>query len=94
MSPGKEADLSSIYLTRSSTADNEQLCSSEFLGLEDNPDGDQHPVNEEFKKSLLRTSSLCFTFPLRPQETLRIITDRLVASVLYVSESEHGGNRP
>ena len=35
MSPGVETNLSSVYLTRSSSSDYKQLCSLEVLGLED-----------------------------------------------------------
>eukprot|EP00794_Sanderia_malayensis_P001691 gene1691-biopygen1548 len=35
MSPGKEADLSSIYLTRRSSTNHENLCRQGALGLED-----------------------------------------------------------
>ena len=41
MSAGKETNLSSVYLTRTSSADYEQLCSLDVLGLQDRPAGDQ-----------------------------------------------------
>ena len=44
MSPGAETNLSSVYLTRSSSADYEQLCSLDVLGLEDRPAGKQQAV--------------------------------------------------
>eukprot|EP00112_Aurelia_sp_Birch-Aquarium-sp1_P000960 Seg1093.6 transcript_id=Seg1093.6/GoldUCD/mRNA.D3Y31 product="hypothetical protein" protein_id=Seg1093.6/GoldUCD/D3Y31 len=55
MSPGKEADLSSIYLTRSSTADYEDLCRLDVLGLEDRASDDQATVFEDFKEQLTRS---------------------------------------
>eukprot|EP00112_Aurelia_sp_Birch-Aquarium-sp1_P013324 Seg2820.4 transcript_id=Seg2820.4/GoldUCD/mRNA.D3Y31 product="hypothetical protein" protein_id=Seg2820.4/GoldUCD/D3Y31 len=55
MSPGKEADLSSIYLTRSSTADYEDLCRLDVLGLEDRTSDDQATVFEDFKEQLTRS---------------------------------------
>ena len=49
MSPGYESKLDNVYLTRNSSADYEQLCSLDILGLSDNPEGDQQPVHEDFK---------------------------------------------
>lgn len=54
MSPGAETDLSSVYLTRSSSTDYEQLCSLDVLGLEDKPEGDQQAVYSEFQEQLVR----------------------------------------
>ena len=53
MSPGSESRLDNVYLTRSSSADYEQLCSLDVLGLADKPAGDQQPVYEEFKEQLI-----------------------------------------
>ena len=53
MSPGSESRLDNVYLTRSSSADYEQLCSLDALGLADKPEGDQQPVYEEFKEQLI-----------------------------------------
>ena len=55
MSPGAETNLSSVYLTRSSSSDYEQLCSlDDVLGLEDRPAGDQQVVYSEFQEQLVR----------------------------------------
>jgi len=47
MSPRKELGLSSIYLTRSSTADYEDLCRLDVLGIEDKS-ADQDSAYSEF----------------------------------------------
>lgn len=44
MSSGNEAGFSNVYLTKSSAADYEQLCSLDVLGLEDSPESDQGSV--------------------------------------------------
>eukprot|EP00112_Aurelia_sp_Birch-Aquarium-sp1_P007313 Seg1796.10 transcript_id=Seg1796.10/GoldUCD/mRNA.D3Y31 product="hypothetical protein" protein_id=Seg1796.10/GoldUCD/D3Y31 len=54
MSPGSESRLDNVYSTRSSSADYEQLCSLDVLGLADKPEGDQQPVYQEFKEQLIR----------------------------------------
>ena len=54
MSPGAETNLSSVYLTRSSSTDYEELCSLDVLGLEDKPAGDQRAVYREFQEQLVR----------------------------------------
>ena len=41
MSSGKETGLSNVYLTKSSAADYEQLCSLDVLGFEERPETDQ-----------------------------------------------------
>ena len=41
MPAGKEAHMGSVYLTRTSSTDYEQLCSLDVLGLQDRPDVDQ-----------------------------------------------------
>jgi len=56
MSPGAETNLSSVYLARSSSADYEQLCSLDVLGIEDKPAGDQQAVYSEFQEQLVRHS--------------------------------------
>ena len=53
MSPGKELELSSIYLTRSSTADYEDLCRLDVLGIEDKS-ADQDSVYSEFQDQLIQ----------------------------------------
>lgn len=55
MSAGKEAHLSSVYLTRTSSTDYDQLCSLDVLGLEDRPNGDQQTVYDDFKEQLRRS---------------------------------------
>ena len=55
MSPGKEVDLSSLYLTRISTADYHDLCELDVLGLEDRASDDQATVFEDFKEQLTRS---------------------------------------
>ena len=52
MSPGKEADISSLLLTQTAAADYEQLCKLDVLGIQDTAIGDQTDVYEEFKKQL------------------------------------------
>ena len=52
MSAGKEAQMGSIYLTRTSSTDYEQLCSLDVLGLQDRPDGDQQSVYDDLKEQL------------------------------------------
>ena len=54
MSPGAETNLSSVYLTRSSSTDFEQLCSLDVLGLEDKPAYNQQAVYSEFQEQLVR----------------------------------------
>jgi len=54
MSPGAETNLSSVYLTRSSSTDYEELCSLDVLGLEDKPAGDQQAVYSKFQERLVR----------------------------------------
>ena len=55
MSAGKEAHMGSVYLTRTSSTDYEQLCSLDVLGLQDRPDGDQQSVYKDFKEQLRRS---------------------------------------
>ena len=55
MSSGREAGLSNVYLTKSSMADYEQLCSLDVLGLEDRPETDQGNVYGEFVEQLHRS---------------------------------------
>ena len=54
MFPGAETNSSSVYLTRSSSSDYEQLCSLDVLGLVDRPAGDQQVVYSEFHEQLVR----------------------------------------
>ena len=53
MSPGAETNLNSVYLTRSSPSDYEQLCNLDVPGLEDRSAGDQQVVYSEFQEQLL-----------------------------------------
>ena len=55
MSAGKKASLSSVYLTRTSSLDYQQLCSLDVLGLQDRPDGDQQFLYDDFQKQLKRS---------------------------------------
>ena len=55
MSAGKEAHMGSIYLTRTSSTNYEQLCSLNVLGLQDRPVGDQQAVYDNFKEQLRRS---------------------------------------
>ena len=55
MSAGKEVGLNSVYLTRTSSVEYQQLCSLDVLGLQDRPEGDQQCVYEEFKEQLRRS---------------------------------------
>ena len=52
MSAGKEVGLNSVYLTRTSSVEYQQLCNLDVLGLQDRPEGDQQCVYEEFKEQL------------------------------------------
>ena len=40
MSAGKEVGSNSVYLTRKSSVEYQQLCSLDVLGLQDRPEGD------------------------------------------------------
>ena len=55
MSSGKEPGLSNVYLTKSSAADFEQLCSLDVLGLKDSPESDQGSLYDEFIEQLDRS---------------------------------------
>ena len=55
MFPGEETNLSGVYLTRSSSADYEQLCS-----LEDKPAGDQQAVYSKFQEQLVCHPDGCY----------------------------------
>jgi hypothetical protein len=54
ISPGKEVDLTNMFLTQTSTMDYENLCKLDVLGLKDSPEGDQQSVYDEFKEQLIR----------------------------------------
>lgn len=54
LSPGSEPNLTSMFLTQTSTVDYENLCRLDVLGLQDHSVGDQDLVYEEFKEQLLR----------------------------------------
>ena len=54
MSPVVETNLSSVYLTRCSSTDYEELCSLDVSSLEDKPAGDQQAVYSEFQEQLVR----------------------------------------
>ena len=55
MSPGKEVDLSNMFLTQTAATDYEELCKLDVLGLRDKPSADQSDVYEEFKEQLTRS---------------------------------------
>ena len=55
MAAGEEEDLSNVYLAKSSTADYEQLCGLDVLGLQDEPMGNQQSVYQDFKEQLRRS---------------------------------------
>ena len=52
ISPGKEVDLSPMFLTQTSTVDYDNLCRLDKLGLTDCATGDQDEVYSEFKEQL------------------------------------------
>ena len=54
MSHDAETNLSSVYLTRSSSTDYEKLRSLDVLGLENKPAGDQQAVYNECQEQLVR----------------------------------------
>ena len=54
ISPGKEVDLSPMFLTQTSTVDYDNLCRLDVLGLTDCATGDQEEVYSEFKEQLRR----------------------------------------
>ena len=54
ISPGKEVDLSQMFLTQTSTVDYDNLCRLDVLGLTDCATGDQDEVYSEFKEQLRR----------------------------------------
>ena len=54
ISPGKEVDLSPMFLTQTSTVDYDNLCRLDVLGLADCATGDQEEVYSEFKEQLRR----------------------------------------
>ena len=56
MSPSKEADLTKMLLTQTTSSDYENLCRRDVLGLKDHPAGDQDNVYQEFKEQLERSS--------------------------------------
>ena len=53
ISPGHEADLSKVFLTKSSKAEYEQLCSLDVLGLRS--EEEQDTVHQEFSEQLERS---------------------------------------
>ena len=57
-SSGKEPGLSNVYLTKSSAADYDQLCSLDVLGLKDSPESDQGSVYDEFIEQLDRSEEV------------------------------------
>jgi hypothetical protein len=55
MSPGKEVDVNEMFLTQTSSADYENLCRLDVLGLQDSPTGDQGEIYKEFQEQLQRS---------------------------------------
>ena len=55
MSAGGEVDFSNVYLTKSSAADYEELCSLDVLGLKDHLEQDQQFVYKEFQEQLTQS---------------------------------------
>ena len=55
LSPGKDVDLTEMFLTQTATVDYEELCKLDVLGLEDSLTGNQETVYEEFKEQLTRS---------------------------------------
>ena len=55
MSPGNVSQLDNTYFTRNSSADYEQLCNLDVLGLGANPESEYQPVHEDFKEQLIRS---------------------------------------
>lgn len=55
MSPGKEVNLSEMFITQTAAADLENLCRLDVLGLEDSPTGDQDTIYKEFQEQLVRS---------------------------------------
>ena len=54
ISPGKEVDLSPMFLMQTSSLDYDELCRLDVLGLADSSTGDQTEVYAEFKEQLTR----------------------------------------
>lgn len=54
ISPGKEVDLTNLYLTRSSSEDYERLCALDVLGLEEASCGNHDEVYQKFKNQLIK----------------------------------------
>ena len=54
MSPGKEVDLTNMFLTQASSCDYKNLCRLDVLGLEDMNVADQGIAYKEFKEQLKR----------------------------------------
>ena len=69
MSPGKEVDLSNMFLTQTTTTDYEKLCKLDVLGLRDKASADQSDVYEEFKEQLIRSPKGWYETGLAGEET-------------------------
>ena len=54
MSAGSDSNLPNVYATRISSADYQELCNLDVLGLEDRQEGDQQVFYEEFAEQLTR----------------------------------------
>ena len=78
MSSGKETGLSNVNLTKSSSADYEQLCSLDVLGLEDRSETDQGSVYGEFIEQLHRSEKSWYESGLlwKPGHHRRLLTNK------------------
>ena len=54
ISPGKEVDLTPMFMTQTSSLDYETLCRLDVLGIADSASGDEDEVYSEFKEQLKR----------------------------------------
>ena len=54
ISPGKEVDLTAMFMTQTSSLDYETLCRLDVLGIADSASGDEDEVYSEFKEQLKR----------------------------------------
>ena len=54
ISPGKEVDLTAMFMTQTSSLDYETLCRLDVLGIADSASGDEDEVYSDFKEQLKR----------------------------------------
>ena len=60
-------------MTRTSSADYEQLCSLDTLGLKDRPDRNQQSVHEEFTEQQRQSAGGCYELGLLPKHVHQAI---------------------